>query len=69
MANPASPFDPLPRVDEAELLEMQINQASRTGGLLVVDPDRGVQGVHPANGFAPPDGLFGIRRFQRHFLG
>lgn len=59
-------FEPLERA-EAERLELLINEAARTDSVLMIDPDRGIDGVAAPRSEATEDGITGPRRFRRHF--
>ena len=60
-------FQPLDQA-RAEELTLLVDEAARSNGILLVDPDNGVQGVMPADSVLPEDGLIGLRRFRRHFI-
>ena len=52
---------------EAEQLNAIITKASRSGEVVVIDPDGGVTGSKPASLISPNTDLGGVVRFKRHY--
>lgn len=61
-------FAPLDR-NRAEEVDLLINEAVQKDSILVVDPDKGIQGVGRQGDISPDDSVVGVRRFDRFYRG